>query len=170
MIDHLPDRLDLIATAEAGRVLRGRLPVAVLERLLPVLTSGQGELQVELSLGKDAGGTRFLAGTIEGEIVLRCQRCVKDMQLPLDLEFRLGLIRDESAVDELPDSYEPLAVTAEPAIIADIIAEEVLLALPIVPLHEGSDECHAYVKAYKPLQGEQRENPFAVLAEFKQKQ
>jgi len=67
MIDHLPDRLDLMAIAEAGRVMRGRIPVAALERLLPVLTSEQGELQVELNLGKDTGGTCFLAGTIEGE-------------------------------------------------------------------------------------------------------
>ena len=170
MIEHLPDRLDLIATAEAGRVLRGRIAVSGLERLLPVLASGQGELQVELSLGKDAGGTRFLAGNIEGEVVLRCQRCMQDMQQPLDIEFRLGLVLDESAVDTLPDSYEPLEVTAEPAVLANIIADEVLLALPIVALHKNSERCQAYVEAYKPPQEEQRENPFAVLAELKQKQ
>ena len=170
MMHHLPDRLDLIATAEAGRDLRGRLAVAGLERLLPALASDQGELEIELHLGKDAGGTRFLAGTIHGEVILVCQRCMKDMTLPLDLEFRLGLLRDEHAVGTLPDCYEPLAVTAEPTYIADIIAEEILLALPIVPLHRGSDECHAFVKAYKPPEGKQRENPFAVLAELKQKQ
>jgi len=150
--------------------MRGRVAVAALERLLPVLASGQGELQVELSLGKDMDGTCFLSGTIEGEVALRCQRCMKDMQLLLDLEFRLGLIRDESAADALPDSCEPLVVTVEPTVVADIIADEVLLALPIVSLHEDSDECHAYVKAYQPPQGERRENPFAVLAEFKRKQ
>ena len=170
MIEHLPDRLDLIATAKAGRVLRGTIAVAGVERLLPALTSGQGELQVELSLGKDAGGTCFLAGTIEGEVVLRCQRCMQNMPQPLDIEFRLGLIRDESAMEKLPDSYEPLEVTAEPAILVDIIADEVLLALPIVPLHKDTDECRAFVEAYKPPQDEQRENPFAVLAKLKQKQ
>lgn len=170
MINHLPDRLDLIATAEAGRDLRGRLAVAGLERLLPALASEQGELEIELHLGKDTGGTRFLAGTIRGEVILGCQRCMKDMALPLDLTFRLGFICDERAVQALPDCYEPLAVTAEPACLADIIAEEVLLALPIVPLHRDSDACHAFVKAYKPPAGKQRGNPFAVLAELKQKQ
>jgi len=170
MIEHLPDRLDLIATAEAGRDLRGSVAVARLERVLPVLTSDQGELQVELNLGKDLDGTHFLSGTIQGEIVLCCQRCMEDMNLQLDLGFRLGLLRDEHAVDGLADCYEPLVVTAEPAYIADIVADEVLLALPIVPLHEDSDECHARIKAYKPPPGEQRDNPFAVLAELKQKQ
>jgi uncharacterized protein len=170
MIDHLPDRLDLIATAEAGRVLRGRIPVAGLERVLPALISDEGELQVELNLGKDLDGTCFLAGTIQGEIVLRCQRCMEGMTLPLDLGFRLGLLRNERAVNKLSDCYEPLVVTAEPAYIADIVSDEVLLALPIVPLHKDSDECHAFIKAYKPQQGEQRDNPFAVLAELKHKQ
>jgi uncharacterized protein len=170
MIDHLPDRLDLIATAEAGRVLRGRIPVAGLERVLPALISDEGELQVELNLGKDLDGTCFLAGTIQGEIVLRCQRCMEGMTLPLDLGFRLGLLRNERAVNKLSDCYEPLVVTAEPAYIADIVSDEVLLALPIVPLHKDSDECHAFIKAYKPPQGEQRDNPFAVLAELKHKQ
>jgi len=170
MIDHLPDRLDLFATAAAGRVLQGRIPVAGLERVLPTLISDTGELQVELQFGKDLDGTCFIAGTIQGEVVLRCQRCMEGMTLPLDLGFRLGLLRDESAVGALPDCYEPLVVTAEPAYIADIITDEVLLALPIVPLHKGSDECNAHINAYKPPQGEQRDNPFALLAELKHKQ
>ena len=144
--------------------------MAGLERALPALMSDAGELQVELNFGKDLDGTRYLAGAIQGEIVLRCQRCLEGMTLPLDLGFRLGLLRDESAVGTLAEGYEPLVVTAEPAYIADIISDEVLLALPIVPLHKDSDECHAHVKAYKPPQDEQRENPFAVLAELKHKQ
>ena len=112
MIERLPDRLDLIATAEAGRVLRGRIAVARLERLVPALTSDQGELQVELNFGKDPQGTCFLSGTIKGEIVLGCQRCMENMTLPLDLGFRLGLLREELAVSTLSDCYEPLVVTA----------------------------------------------------------
>ena len=144
--------------------------MAGLERVLPALLSDQGELQVELNFGKDSDGTYFLAGTIQGEVVLCCQRCMEGMTLPLDLGFRLGLLRDESAVGTLSDCYEPLVVTAEPAYIADIVSDEVLLALPIVALHKDSDECNAHIKAYKPPQGEQRDNPFAVLAELKHKQ
>ena len=125
MIERLPDRLDLIATAEAGRVLRGRIAVARLERLVPALTSDQGELQVELNFGKDPQGTCFLSGTIKGEIVLGCQRCMENMTLPLDLGFRLGLLREERAASTLSDCYEPLVVTAEPADIAEIVAEDV---------------------------------------------
>jgi uncharacterized protein len=92
------------------------------------------------------------------------------MALPLDLRFRLGLVVSEEAAAALPDRYEPLLVTAEPAHIADVIAEEVLLAIPIVPKHSDRVDCQEFVKDYKPPVGEQRENPFAVLAGLKLKQ
>ncbi len=169
MIDHLPDRLDLMATAAAGRILQGRIPLARLERALPALKSSAGELQVVLELGKDADGTHYLAGSLHGDVVLTCQRCLGEMVLPLDVEFRLGLIRDEAAINDLSDWYDPLVVTAEPADIADILSDEVLLALPIVPLHGESEECPGLPKRYQPSAEDQRENPFAVLAGLKQK-
>jgi uncharacterized protein len=170
MINHLPDRLDLMATAEAGRVLEGRVAVSELQRLTPVLTSSQGELLVEMELGKDTDGTRYLSGRIQGEVTLKCQRCLEDMTLPLDLNFRLGLVLSDEAASALPEWYEPLLVGPEPARIADVIAEEVLLAIPIVPTHRDNQDCQEFVKDYKPPVGEKRDNPFAVLAGLKLKQ
>ena len=169
MTDHLPDRLDLLAMAEAGRVLRGPVALASLERLLPALVSQDGELQVEMDLGRDPDGTRYLAGTIQGTVQLECQRCLEAMVLPLDLKFRLGLVQDQEAARQLPDRYEALLVTAEPARVADIVSDEVLLALPIVPMHDDRAECRALMSEYQSPGGPQRENPFAVLAELKQK-
>jgi len=169
MIDHLPDRLDLLATAGAGRVLRGAIALASLERVLPALVAQDGELQVVMELGRDPDGTHYLAGTIRGAVRLRCQRCLEAMRLPLDLEFRLGLVQNQVAAGQLPECYEPLLVTAEPALIADIVSDEVLLALPIVPLHDDRAECGELMKEYQSSDGLQRENPFAVLAELKQK-
>ena len=170
MINHLPDRLDLIAAAEAGRALRGSIAVARLERLLPELVSDEGELQVEIALGKDPAGIRYLQGSIKGAVTVKCQRCLDKMALLLDLEFRLGLVASESAADVLPERYEPLLVTAEPAYIADVVAEEVLLAIPIVPRHSDRVDCLEFVKDYESPVDEQRENPFAALAGLKLKQ
>jgi uncharacterized protein len=169
MIEHLPERLDLLATAGAGRILRGPILLTSLERLLPSLVAQDGELQVVLELGRDPDGTHFLAGSIQGAVQLQCQRCLEAMQLPLDLKFRLGLVRSQEAAEQLPDRYEPLLVTAEPARTADIVSDEVLLALPIVPLHADRAECLELTKEYQSPDAPQRDNPFAVLAELKQK-
>ena len=170
MINHLPERLDLIATAEAGRLLRGSIAISRLERLVPALMSDAGALQVEMELGKGADGTRYLTGSIRGEVALKCQRCLGKMILPLDLTFRLGLVSSDAAAKALPEWYEPLVVTAEPAHIAEVIADEVLLALPIVPTHRDGPDCQEFVKDTRPPVSEQRENPFAVLAGLKLKQ
>ena len=170
MINRLPDRLDLIASAEAGRLLRGSIAVSNLERLVPALISDAGELQVEMELGKDQDGTRYLNGSIRGEVLLKCERCLDEMILPLDLTCRLGLVSSEAAANVLPEWYEPLVVTTEPAHLADVIADEVLLALPIVPTHKDGLDCQEFVKEHAPPVSEQRENPFAVLAGLKLKQ
>jgi len=170
MIDHLPERLDLLATAEAGRVLRGRIPLASLERVVPVLSSSAGELQVCIKLGKDPDGTHYLSGTILGTVELQCQRCLEPLSMPLNLAFRLGIVRSNEAARALHERYEPLIVGGEPARVAEIVEDEVLLALPLVPAHGEDAQCHEFVKAYRSPESETRENPFAVLAGLKQKQ
>ena len=168
MIEHLPDRLDLYAMAEAGRVLQGRVKLVSLPRVLPLLVSDEGELEVVLELGKDEDGTRTLCGTVSGRLVMQCQRCLESMEYPLVTQFRLGLVFSQEEAGELPDRYEPLLVTREPAHIAEVVSDEVLLALPIVPMHDDQSECRALSEDYVPVKDE-RENPFAVLAQLKQK-
>ena len=168
MIDHLPDRLDLYAMAEAGRVLRGRVKLASMPRVLPLLLSDDGELDVVLELGKDEDGTHTLCGSVTGRLVMQCQRCLESMEYPLATRFRLGLVFSQEAAGDLPDQYEPLLLTREPTHIAEVVSEEVLLALPIVPMHDEQSECRALANDYAPV-AEERENPFAVLAQLKQK-
>jgi uncharacterized protein len=170
MTEHLPDRLDLLAAAEAGRELRGRIALASLARVAPLLASPAGDLQVVMRLGKDPDGTYRLSGSIRGNVVLECQRCLEELTRTLDIEFRLGLVRSQEAAARLAQGYEPLLVTAEPASIADIVSDEILLALPFAPVHEDMNECHGLYENYQPPAEAQRENPFAVLAGLKQKQ
>jgi uncharacterized protein len=169
MMNHLPDRLDLYAAAEAGRHLRGRIELGRLTRALALLESRDGELEVDLQLGRDEEGTHFLAGSLRGSLVLRCQRCLEPLDYPLNVDFRLGLVHGDEQVRRLSDCYEPLMIADEPASLAEIITDEVLLALPIVPVHSGVNACRLPVMDGQTPEGERRENPFAVLAQLKQK-
>ena len=170
MKDHLPDRLDLYAAAEAGRVIKGRIKLASLARVLPLTVSGAGELDVVLELDRDQDSTRYLAGSIKGMLELQCQRCLGPMEYTLNVRFRLGLVQNPDDVQYLTDRYEPLIVTPEPALLAEVISDEVLLALPIVPLHEDMGNCREVTADYHASANAQRDNPFAVLEQLKQKQ
>jgi len=169
MTDHLPERLDLPASAEAGRSLRGSIELARLERVVPLLSSTDGELRVQLELGKDADGTLYLKGSICGAVELQCQRCLEPMSLPLELKFRLGIVTSHEAALRLHDRYEPLVAGSEPALVADIVSDEVLLAMPLVPAHADAGACGDFLQDYRAPVQQQRENPFAALAELKRK-
>lgn len=169
MIDHLPDRLDLFAMAEAGRELRGQISLADLDRVLPLLASDEGSLDVELEVGKSQDGTRYLSGNIKGTVMVRCERCLEPMAQVLDQDFMLGLVHDQEAGLALGKQYEALVLTGEPTRVADVVSDEVLLALPIVSMHEDLKDCRDMGTEYAAPASEKGDNPFAVLEQLKQK-
>jgi len=165
MLDCLPEQIEPLGLADVGRSFRGRVPVDGLSRLVPLLSSTQGELQVSLEFDLDERRIRTLKGTIEGKLKLVCQRCLEALQFPVDLTVCLGIVSSEDEIDRLPEGYEPLMVTGEPLRTFDLIEDEVLLALPAIPVHEGRENCvTGYSNEPEPAQ---RDNPFAVLEKLK---
>ena len=55
-------------------------------------------------------------------------------------EVRLGIISDQSLAETLPDMYEPLVTGPEPVFLRDVIEDELILALPLVPKHPN-EQC-----------------------------
>ena len=76
--------------------------------------------------------------------------------------------------EELSPEYEPLFVEDEPLHLADIVEDELILALPAVAMHPES-ECtgaqHPSRDGEEESQpAEAKPNPFAVLAKLKREQ
>ncbi|HCB12956.1 MAG TPA: hypothetical protein DEP36_05230 [Gammaproteobacteria bacterium] len=152
--------------AECGS-LKGRLALAALPRLMVILGHVDGEVAATLSAGHDAQGIRFIQGSLLAEVEWTCQRCLGPLRLPLDIEVKLGLARDEAAASRLPGEYEPLLVPEGGSIaVADLIEDELLLALPQIPRHEDLRECvaHGYHQPGEPALDLKNRQPFAVLA------
>lgn len=164
MLDCLPKRIEPVGLADVGRSFRGKVPIAELSRLEPILFSSQGELGVQLDFGLDERRIRTVKGSIEGSLELVCQRCLGALRFPLDLRIRLGVVSDESEVKRLPEGYEPLLVLGEPLLTFDLIEDEVLLAIPAIPRHTEDDRC---VTGYRNEPLPEKENPFAVLEKLK---
>jgi uncharacterized protein len=164
MLDCLPERIEPVGLADAGRSFRGEVPVSELKRLSPSLSSADGHLKVELEFRLDERRIRILAGHIEGSVNLVCQRCLETLRFPLNLDFRLGIVSSNEEIDRLPDGYEPILVTGEPLRTFDVVEDEVLLAVPVIPLHEGVDSCES---GYVNQPRAEKENPFSVLEKLK---
>ena len=137
----LPDNLDpWRLTAEGGR-LEGALALAALPRLAAALNRTDGVVAVALVAGVDPGGVRFIAGTLQTQVELVCQRCLGLLSWPLDVGVSLGLVHSEAEAERLPDKYEPLLAPEGVLCVADLVEDELLLALPQIPHHTDVRDC-----------------------------
>ncbi len=158
--------------AEIGRRFTGQLEIGSLKRLLPLLDSAAGSVDVELGFDVDEAGIKNLHGTLQATLILRCQRCLEAMEYPLKSEFHLAIIQSDSEAERLPETYEPLVVESTPMHIMDVIEDEILLSLPHIPMHEEGTCSIEPVAGETELEeqqevGEAKPNPFAVLEKLK---
>ena len=164
MLEQLLVIIEPLRLAEAGRQLHGRLPLAGFRRLAPALHEVRGEVEVEIEFGKDELHIAYMRGHLRTQLQLICQRCLQPMALPVDAEFALGLVTTDEAADLLPAHYEPLMVSG-PMELAEIIEDELILAVPFVPLHPIG-QCPA--QSGQEIRGEDKApHPFAALAQLK---
>jgi uncharacterized protein len=169
MSGRLPVAIDPLRFAETGRRLEGRLLLGGFDRLAPLLSDTTGEIEVELEFGIDDMRVPFLSGHIQGHLRLTCQRCMEPMDYEVDSHFILGLVQSDYEADGLREDYEPLLVGDEPMVLADIIEDELILTLPIVPSHELSAcpvTTHVTDSSTENT-ADEAVNPFAVLSELK---
>ena len=172
---HDPLRLDIEAFAAEGARLEGRWPLADFRRI--------GEsVATDAPLGEhdgvrwEVGGERvalrggahetWLQLSADCDVWLQCQRCLGPVRVPLSVRRRIRFVDGEDAAAELDASSEDDVLASSRALdLRGLIEDELLLAMPLVPLHEVCPEplsilVEADSAAEKP-------NPFAVLAALK---
>jgi uncharacterized protein len=164
MLDCLPEQLEPIGLADAGRSFRGELAVSEFHRLTALLADRNGNLQVSIELHRDERCIRVLKGRIAGQVRLTCQRCLEPVEYELDLSFLLGIVSSEDEIEQLPEGYEPLLVDGEPLLTSVVIEDEILLDVPAVPVHRDGEACDSGYRN-RPTPG--RDNPFSVLEKLK---
>jgi len=102
---------------------------------------------------------------VAGTATLECQRCLKPMQRALDVRSRIAFIASEADAARVPAAFEPVLAEGGRISIGELVTEELLLTLPIVPLHGGVCAAAADARPQAPPGGETHK-PFARLAEL----
>ena len=174
----LPERFAPHKFASQNAALSGVWPLAHFDRLLPSLTSSDGEVICELRGELDGMRRPLLSAHVQAELQLQCQTCLQAMTHVVDHEFTLCVVRDEDEADELSEDVDPLILEDETAEIAlrDVFEDELILSLPVVANHEPG-ECSVDIDALHSADSDAvskevfdapaKDNPFAVLAGLK---
>lgn len=165
MVTRLPAFVDPIRLADKGIRLTGAIALFKMTRLAVSFRERQGAVAVDLSFATDAKGMRVVHGAAKARVKVGCQRCLEPINLVLATKFKLAFVGDTETTD-LPDDYEALPTPTGPVSLIDLIEDELILAIPIAPMHPR-DECDgALLPMTQPMLGAPR-SPFASLARWK---
>lgn len=145
--------IDGFEFARFGRTIHGEAEVSRLGRLADLLYSNSGRIDYALSGEIDEEGNFLLHLAIRGVLHLRCQRCLGEIEYPLDLDANLMLVKDEAELVSIEDEDPEVdgIVVKDKMEVLSVIEDEILLDLPFSPRHEA---CEGKVV---------RESPFSVL-------
>ncbi len=173
-ISRVTRHADFRKLAASGAHVGGVIPLDELQRIGKELLDRGGLVTVELDFGIDDEGRRIIEGRVEAEPTLQCQRCLGAVRLVVDTEVQLVMVWGESEIASLPERFDGIVVGEEPGDLFDLVEDELLLALPFAPRHpQGECEVQGAVAAGEPdvteTGAQTRENPFAVLAKYKER-
>jgi uncharacterized protein len=106
---------------------------------------------------------------LDAEVKMVCQRCLELAVLPVHVESAFQIIREGASDSAVAKGYEALEVGEELLDLLTLAEDELLLALPIVPLHdrENCQQLAGFDESDQPQDEVKRSNPFDVLAQLK---
>jgi uncharacterized protein len=174
-----PRSLDVAAFAQAQATLAGVWPAADLGRLAesgapeaPPSTWPEVRWQVSGQQRPVLGGAPevWLALQVQAQVRPTCQRCLQPVSIDLTIDRPFRFVRDEDEAAALDaDSEEDVLVLSRRFDVQEWVEDELLLALPIVPLHEACPQPLPLSAAPVEDAPPERPNPFAVLQALKGK-
>ena len=170
--------LNLQALVIGGVPLIEHTPLQNLERLAHESIGLQPDSIVnwqataELRVGAAGQMDTWLHLRADTSVPLTCQRCMAAVQAPLRVDQWYRFVATEDiAMAEDDASEEDLLVMAPQFDLVGLLEDELLMALPLVPMH---DECPVLPTFSAgvielPADGADKPNPFAALAQLKKK-
>ncbi|KQN99276.1 MULTISPECIES: YceD family protein [Stenotrophomonas] len=167
MSANVPELLDAWRMVAARRRFEGRVPLSALARLQGLVADAEGECSYALEFGRDEVlRVAYVELTIDAALPLVCQRSMQRFLLPVNMVQRLGLVRDEDEEQALPPDYEALLVPEDGSLRPlDLVEDELVMAVPVVPVAPGSEAVERDFSATSEELG--KANPFAALAALK---
>jgi len=147
--------LDGLQFARGRAEVSGAIGIADLPRLA-AMGCDAATLAYTVRGGQSGGGHPSLTIEIDGELRLVCQRCLGPFAFPLAAGTELELAESEREIEAADDDVDRVLAT-KAMDIATLVEDEVILALPMAPMHE---RCGADVA--RGATG--RAAPFAALA------
>ncbi|MBT8443734.1 MAG: hypothetical protein HKN81_04155 [Gammaproteobacteria bacterium] len=155
--------------AGAGERLEIHLGIEELPRLAELVAGDQERGRIlAVSVDFDAGpeGRARMRLAIDGDLQLRCQRCLQAVPCSIELTTQLTVVDNDEQAESLVDPFDSVVMEAGVLDLAIVTEDEILAALPMAPVHESEQECVELGAELTDLENitEQTYRPFESLA------
>lgn len=166
-MNQLPIVINNLQFAKQKQILSSELDAMAFDRLSGALVAtdvqGGGVVRYQLTGWMDVQHRPFLKLDVDANLYMPCQRCLAPMSVRLRLCFTYLITsqtEEEMLLNEEMDDEVDLLEADERMDVGLLIEDELLMALPIAPVH--ADAC-----ADSAMSSGDKVNPFAALAKLK---
>lgn len=132
----LPQLVDPYECLRQRAVFEGQLSSGQMLRLSALLTAPSHNITFRIAFDSDESERCMIECSVKASLSVMCQRCGQEMDCPVDSRSMLVVITSNDKADELPEAYDPLLlIDGAPVVLLDLIEDELLLAIPMIPRH-----------------------------------
>ncbi|NNF51638.1 MAG: hypothetical protein HKN59_04290 [Gammaproteobacteria bacterium] len=124
--------------------MEGTLSAAAMPRVAELLSdSVTGEVRVSLTFSRNRKSVILVEGLIDGTLPVICQRCLEEYDWHLNHRFRLAISDSLASGRQAPPGLELIEWVGDSIVPAQLVEEEILLTMPLVPVHSDESGCNA---------------------------
>jgi uncharacterized protein len=132
---------DLESLANRGVTLGGELTIGKLARLKSLLHSDVGSVSATLRFRQRGDGWLATELGVKATVELVCQRCLEPFRHELAETANVVLAAAASVPASVPAGFEPFELEDGRLQPAELVEEELIVAIPLVPKHERIEDC-----------------------------
>lgn len=172
MLQQKPFILDPIKAAKEGMVLNQTFSFSHLTSLHQCIVDGTYDFQLNLTFHFE-NNKPLLDGQLAGKVTLLCQRTLEPFEFSFDDRVKLGFITDDRFFKNFPDTYDPYIYKDNQINLIELLEEEILLSIPMIPKKPLNDcqpeQNTSYYGVFETSDTKKQDkpNPFSALKELK---
>jgi Large ribosomal RNA subunit accumulation protein YceD len=150
-------------------------PVASLARLAALAPTAPAPAVTEAGLVRLHAGFHFRAGAegypqlhlvVTGTVPVVCQRCLDFLAMPVSIDVLLTIVRNDQEAGVLADPFDTVLLADGELVPEQVVEDEVLAALPLVPKHGDTTPCGSGAGREDRLESGEMHRPMAGLADL----
>ena len=109
----------------------------------------QGEVKFSLTFSEEDQGRTVIKGNASTEVNLECQACLENFVVGVSCEINTIILDELEELFDLDQDREALVASGKTVSLQDILEDELMIALPMVPRHPNGCPQHDRISVHE---------------------